>query len=425
MKMAQSIERLQQRIRHLEDRLSESEQLIEAIRLGEIDAFAINSNDNTEVYTLQSGDYAYRMLIEEFGEGAVNVSEDRLIVYSNQGMGDILKMPYEKIVGVKFCDFVHPDSGPAFMQLFNDALAGKKSRGEIDMFSNGEKIPVFLSCVALPKLGTVGIIITDFREKKKNEELLLNYQDELEKKNADLVQSNTELASFAYIASHDLQEPLRKIQTFSNRIIEKEPEAFSNYTKDYFTRIVSASKRMQNLISELLIYSRINTNKTNLVQADLNEILTEIRGDLLEYIEENQAEIIIGKMPKIPVVTHQFNQLFTNLIMNGIKFRKPDVPPKIEVSARKLKKEELDPTTHNGLPTWWRFSVKDNGIGFEQQYGEKIFELFQRLHGLSEYKGTGIGLAICKKIVHNHRGFISAIGHPGLGAEFIIDIPGA
>jgi len=411
------------KIEELENRLAESEQLIEAIKTGEVDAFAVNLDNKAEVFTLQSGDYAYRVLIEKIGEGALNLSEDGLIVYTNTYFFELINLSYENVVGCFFTDFVHTDSKEKFNALFQQALKGS-SKGEIKLSVNRKIIPVYISLTSLqPRLATVGIIITDFTEKKKNEELILKYQEDLEAKNFELSQINSELVSFTYIASHDLQEPLRKIQTFSNRILEREHENFSQSAKDYFQRITNASKRMQNLIAALLNYSRANTSEIILVPTDLNNIIEEVKNNLNELIEEDNVIIEVSELPVLNIIPIQFNQLFSNIILNAIKYRKQTESVIIKVSAEIISSDEMRKPASFTSEKYWKIKISDNGIGFEQQFANKIFELFQRLHGRSEYEGTGIGLAICKKIVQNHHGFIEAIGQPDIGSTFNIYLP--
>jgi PAS domain S-box-containing protein len=406
----ESREDLLLKIEHLESRLAESEQLIEAIKAGEVDAFALNTNQVPEIYTLQSGDYAYRVLIEEFGEGALNLSEDGLVVYTNTYFVDLLSLNYEKVIGHYIYEFIHPDSLQTFKDLFLKALSGK-SKGEISLFIGGKTIPIYVSLTSLqPKLATVGMIVTDHTEKKKHEELVLRYQKDLESKNTQLAQSNLELDSFSYIASHDLQEPLRKIQTFCQRIMDTAPNEFSKSTSDYFQRILNASKRMQHMINSLLNYSRMNSVNLAPSETDLNEIVQDVIANQLEGLGADQIHITTESLPVIQAIPEQMKQLFSNLVSNAIKYRNLSLNPEIKVQSTK----END---------HWQITVSDNGIGFDPQYAEKIFELFQRLHSRFEYEGTGIGLAICKKIVQNHHGSIKAIGVPGKGSSFEISLP--
>lgn len=420
----QTTEELLATIADLESRLEDAEQLIEAIKTGEVDAFAVTTGHEPEIYTLQTGDYAYRILIEQFSEGAVNITEDGLIVYTNAYFSELLQLSYEKIVGTRLDEFVNSSSREKFGALFRQALHHGSSKGEIELCVDKTVIPVYVSLTSLqPKLNTIGIIITDLSEKKENEELILKYQQDLELKNLQLLQSNTELDSFTYIASHDLQEPLRKIKTFTNRIIEKEDEVLSDNATEYFKRIVNASDRMQTLISGLLDYSRTNTSKVALQQLPLAYIVQQVLTDLQELLEENKAEIDIGELPVLRMVPLHFNQLFSNLIINAVKYRKPQVAPKISIQATVVDAASLQAKIVLQHARYHKISVTDNGIGFEQKYAAKIFELFQRLHSRFEYEGTGIGLAICKKIVHNHNGFIEAEGNPGHGAAFHIYLP--
>jgi PAS domain S-box-containing protein len=420
----QTTEQLLAKIEELENKLRESEQLVEAIKAGEVDAFAVKTGGTSEVYTLQSGDYAYRILIEKFGEGAVNLTEDGLIVYTNTYFFELLHLSYEKVMGCYFKEFIDSASQENFSSLFKQALHNGSSKGEINLCVNETVVPVYISLTSLqPKLNTVGMIITDLSEKKKNEETILKYQHDLELKNLELLRSNTELDSFTYIASHDLQEPLRKIKTFTNRIIDTTDKELSENTNEYFKRILSASDRMQNLISALLDYSRTNTTKIVLEKTPLKNIINQVTSDLQELLEENKAVIETGELPSLNIVPLHFNQLFSNLIINAIRYKKPFVNPQINIMAEVVDASNIQETTPLMYNQYHKISVTDNGIGFEQKYAGKIFELFQRLHGRAEYEGTGIGLAICKKIVQNHDGFMQAFGEPDVGATFVIYLP--
>jgi PAS domain S-box-containing protein len=419
-----SIDDLLKKIQNLEERLADSEQLIDAIRAGEVDAFAVSGNTQPEIYTLQSGDYAYRVLIEEIGEGAVNISEDGLIVYTNSSFVELLGIPYEKVIGRLINDFIHKESKDKFASLFIESLNGR-SNGEITLSSGSKTIPVYISLTSLqPKLATVGIIITDQTQKKSHERTILQYQKELEQKNQELARNNNDLTSFNYIASHDLQEPLRKIQTFCNLINADMSQELSAQTRDYFQRILKASARMQNLISSLLNYSRMTSRGMDFEMTDLNSILDDAINNLREILDESHAVIEHECLPVISCVPLQISQLFTNLMLNSIKYKAADVSPRIQITASEVQADEIDfPEMLPDKSNYWKITFSDNGIGFEQQYADRIFELFQRLHSRFEYEGTGIGLAICKKIVQNHKGFIYADGKPGLGASFVIYLP--
>jgi len=180
---------------------------------------------------------------------------------------------------------------------------------------------------------------------------------------------------------------------------------------------------MQQLIESLLNYSRANTGETALIPTDLNELLQETKENLGELIEESKAVIIATSLPTVNIMPQQFQQLLTNIISNAIKYKKDNVDPVINITAEKVSASELRSRPATPADHYWKISIADNGIGFEPQYSSKIFELFQRLHGRSEYDGTGIGLAICKKIIQNHNGVITAESEPGKGATFNIYLP--
>lgn len=282
---------------------------------------------------------------------------------------------------------------------------------------------------------------TDITLQKVAEEKIVNFSKELEKQVKDRTKElalsnqqleenimslkivNKELESFSYIASHDLQEPLRKIQTLASRIIETET-ALSDKGKDYFERMQKAAERMQALITDLLSYSSVhNTKGRNLITTDLNVLIEEVKNQLSEIIKEKKATVIAHPLCDVNVIPNQFRQVMLNLISNALKFSKSDTAPVITIKSNKVKYSKINNVTLPRLKEYCHITVADNGIGFEDDYREKIFEIFQRLHGKENYPGTGIGLAIVKKIVENHHGIISAKGKQGEGATFEMYIP--
>lgn len=419
-----AVEELLEQIKDLQNRLEESEQLIAAIKAGEVDAFAINGKNNSEIYTLQSGDYVYRILIEEFSEGAINVSEEGIIVYTNRYFFELVNFPFNKLLGFSFYNFVHEDSRSKFNELFKRGIEGS-SKGEINLAVGEKIIPVYISLTSLkPALSTVGIIITDLTEKKKHEEIILKYQNELEVYNYELLNRNADLASFSYVASHDLQEPLRKIQTFSNLLREKEKDKLSESGKDYLQRMQSASIRMQNLIDDLLAYSRTNTIEKEFIQTNISDIIAEVIEDMKEEIQQVNAVVEVNdQMCEIHIIPFQFRQLFQNLISNALKFAHPEKKCIIKISSEIISGASVGIKKLLPDADYCYIRISDNGIGFDMEYKERIFELFQRLHGIGKYQGTGIGLAIVKKVVNNHNGVIVANSELNKGAAFDIYIP--
>ena len=245
----------------------------------------------------------------------------------------------------------------------------------------------------------------------------------LEERNRDLEQSNKELASFNHIASHDLQEPLRKIQTFISRISGNEETELSERGKEYFTRIRAAAERMRMLIDDLLLFSRANRVEKIFEKTDLNILLDYAKQELAQAIEEKNARIQTVHLPRLTVISFQIQQLFVNLIGNSLKYSQPGRTPLIQIDCKIINPKDFPALKSQLNKKYYKISITDNGKGFEQEYTEKIFILFNRLNNSREYPGTGIGLSICKKIIANHRGLITADGKPGIGAAFHIILP--
>jgi signal transduction histidine kinase len=233
--------------------------------------------------------------------------------------------------------------------------------------------------------------------------------------------SNRELQLFASVASHDLQEPLRKVQAFADRILSGMKDVLDERNRDYFDRMLNATKRMQRLINDLLAYSRITTRAQPFEPVHLGEVLDEVVADMEITIEQVRATVRIGPMPRIEADISQMRQLFHNLLGNALKYSKADAAPVVSIDAELV--ETMTPSQPERRRTCCRLVVRDNGIGFEQQYAEQIFVIFQRLHGKQDYQGTGIGLALCRKIVERHGGSIRAEGVPNRGAVFTVMLP--
>jgi hypothetical protein len=245
----------------------------------------------------------------------------------------------------------------------------------------------------------------------------------LEERNRELEQSIKELESFNRVASHDLQEPLRKIQTFVSRFSEKDKGFMSETGKEYLTKIETSANSMRILINDLLLFSRTNKAEEVFTKTDLNLLLETANQELSQNIEEKNAVIQSDHLPELNVIPFQIQQLFVNLIGNAIKYCKPGIPPEIKIECAKLASDQYPAFIKDKRKKYYKISVSDNGMGFEQQYAENIFLLFIRLHQKSDYPGSGIGLSICKKIAENHNGFIVAEGNPGVGATFSVFLP--
>jgi signal transduction histidine kinase len=320
-----------------------------------------------------------------------------------------------------FLDFVHPDDKEAVSNSMDKVIEKKnlpfiyykivrpnkeiryfKSTGKLLTDQQGSKI-----------LLGINFDITD--------EHLLNI--ELQERNRELEKSNKELASFNHVASHDLQEPLRKIQTFISRVSEADKAVMSESGRDYLSKIAVSAKRMRVLIDDLLLFSRTNTTKKEFIKSNLNELFENAEAELTEIIQDKKAVITASKLPKLSVIPYQIEQLFINLIGNSLKYNKPGIAPEITIESEKVLSADYPDLLDQSVKKFHKITFSDNGMGFDPQFKETIFILFQRLHSKTDYPGTGIGLAICKKIVENHKGYILADSTPDVGSVFTVFLP--
>lgn len=271
------------------------------------------------------------------------------------------------------------------------------------------------------EMGAV-LVFKDITERRKSEEALAQKADEL-------ARSNAELEQFAFVASHDLQEPLRKIQAFGDRLKTKCEKIELGEGRDYLERMQNAAARMQTLINDLLAFSRVIRSSQPFVPVDLGAVTKEVLNDLEVRIEKNKASVEVGELPTIDADPMQIRQLMQNLLSNALKFQPPDAKPVVKITGRIIAAPPWNQPAagENGKPaadySTCELSVQDNGIGFEEKYLEKIFAVFQRLHGRTEYEGTGVGLAVCRRIVDRHGGNITARSEPDKGATFIVTLP--
>jgi len=261
----------------------------------------------------------------------------------------------------------------------------------------------------------------EVNERKASEEKVTELNKQLLENISRLEAANKDLDLFAFMASHDLQAPLRKIRMFSDRLLAGPGDTLGREGRLYLARIQEVSRRMQELINDILRFSKISVEKQSFEAVDLNGVLDEVVSEMEGLIREKNAVISVDKLPVLPANTVLMGPLFSNLISNSLKYSKKQVAPRVHIRYEEAPVSGLngkEPETRYG-----RIYIEDNGIGFDQKYAEQIFDMFRRLHSGAEYEGTGIGLALCKKIVEMHKGFISALGKPGEGAVFIVSLP--
>ena len=321
------------------------------------------------------------------------------------------------IVGKEVKEILSKEDYDTYIPYYINALEGYENIIEVidnDKFFKVHYLPVKNNQGEI----IAGMIVSNDITKMKQ------YQKELELKIEDLNRSNSELEHFAYIASHDLQEPLRKIQTFGDRLSSKFKEQLGDLGINYLDRMKNASQRMQTLIDDLLSFSKLSRSTEPYIKINLSTLLNDVLLDLEIAIEQNLAIVNVESLPFIYGIPGQIRQLFQNVISNSLKFRSIHHAPVINIRSEIVNgKDILQKSSNFGHYKYCRIIIQDNGIGFEKKYLDRIFVIFQRLHGKEDYKGSGIGLAVCKKIVENHRGFITAESKIDQGSSFIITLP--
>lgn len=381
--------------------------------------------------SLEESEERYHLMVEEIQDYAIIYFNHIGIIENwNIGAQKIKGYKTNEIVGKHFSIFYTEadQKNNLPQQLLNTAKEkGKASQEGWRVKKNGKLFWAYVVITAVHnnKNELIGFskITHDLTEKKEAEDKLKQNGLELQQKNIELEKMNKELQSFAYISSHDLQEPLRKIQTFATQINDREAQNLSESGKEKFKRMQYAANRMQNLIQDLLAYSRTSITEQIFENTKLSTIIEEVKEDLEIELQLKKAKIIINKDCNLKVIPFQFRQLLFNLISNSIKFTAEETIPEITITCNITLGSELQNENLNSTSKYCHISIQDNGIGFEEEYNDKIFEVFQRLHGKEKYNGTGIGLAIVKKIIENHNGFISAKGILNQGATFDIYLP--
>jgi PAS domain S-box-containing protein len=352
-------------------------------------------------------------------EAAIVAITDKsgLITYVNNKFCDISQYSNQELIG-KTHQIInsHYHAKEFFIEMWQTISQGKTWEGEIrNRAKDGSYY--WVNTTIVPFLDSTGkpeqyvAVRYEITERKQFEDQLKVYAQKLEV-------SNKELQDFASVAAHDLQEPLRKIQSFSDRLKIKAKTQLTEETFDYVNRIQNSAERMQILIDDLLTYSRVTTKNAPFSVTNLNETMNNVVSDLEVRIEKSNGKVEWNNLPSLEADPTQMYQLFQNLISNALKFKKPDTNSLVTVEAKLFENSPL------GRPgPACQITISDNGIGFDEKYLDRIFTIFQRLHGRHEYEGTGIGLAVCRKIIDRHGGFITAVSTPEQGATFIITLP--
>lgn len=347
-----------------------------------------------------------KTLINSSSMGITTYDVSGKCILANETMARILGIPFEQLMEQNYNDIYEWKVNGLLGSAVEAVASGSETRREVHT-TNAAGEDLWLDCRFTPfySNGEPHLLfsVDDITLSKQAEVSLQVYAAKLE-------QSNRDLQEFAYIASHDLQEPLRKVMAFGDRLANKYGNAIDETGQDYLKRMLDASQRMQILINDLLTFSRVTTRAQPFTKVNLDELIQDVVSDLENQLERTQGKVQFSRLPTVEADPTQMHQLLQNLITNALKFHKPDTAPLVQVSAAKTGKV-------------CRLSIQDNGIGFDEQYLDRIFKPFQRLHSRQEYEGSGMGLAICRRIVERHGGEITAQSKLGEGATFIVTLP--
>ena len=364
---------------------------------------------------IRKSEERYRMLVDTMSDGLIVRDKNGRISLVNEQFCRIWGAFENEIIGRRMEEFLDEANRAVFEAEMEKRKKGICAPYEITWTrKDGRKVTTIMSPrVIFDENGDFAgsfAVVTDITERKRAE-------GELARQALELGRSNAELEQFAYVASHDLQEPLRKIQAFGERLNAKCADSISDQGRDYLKRMQNAAKRMQVLINDLLTFSRVTTRASSFTPVNLKRVVREVLLDMDFRIEQTQGRVEVGDLPVIEGDSTQMRQLFQNLIGNALKFNREGVAPVVRIRSETIR----DSRKKGGA--FCRIFVEDNGIGFEETYAERIFGVFQRLHGRGVYEGTGIGLAVCRKIVERHGGSIQANSTPGQGSVFTIIMP--
>ncbi|GAB3991139.1 hypothetical protein GCM10028807_20490 [Spirosoma daeguense] len=405
--------------------LEEATETIHAIRSGQVDAVVIEGDQGHEIYTLKTADQTYRVFIETMHEGAVTLNQEGLILYCNSTFASMVGLPLSTVIGSALHTYVKSSCRQLY-ENFVKASWLSSEKTEMTMKQGETELVCLISAtpLALDEGDCLSLIFTDLTLQKQTQALLKTSNEALAFTNQALNRSNDNLKQFAYVASHDLQEPLRKIQQFGDLLKIRHMES-TGEERDYLERMQAAASRMSALIRDILNFSRITSQGEITKRISLNEVIDSVLIDLELRVQETNASITVSPLPVVLGDASQLGQLFQNLLSNAIKFHRADNQPRVNVTYQTLAASQLPSSIvpSRQSATYYQIQVADNGIGFDQKYAERIFQVFQRLHGKNEFTGTGIGLAICEKIVVNHGGAITATAKPSEGATFTVYLP--
>lgn len=364
-------------------------------------------------------------ILESALDPIITINHEGVITEFNRAAERAFGHAREKVLGTKPSDVLFPASMSTGHQnridRYLDAGDGSMLGRRVEVTAvraDGETFPAEMAMTISHEQGNpvLTFFVRDISLRKKAERQQARYQSTLQR-------SNRQLEQFAYVASHDLQEPLRKIRAFGDRLQRRCGEQLDEAGRECVERMQSAAGRMQTLIEGLLTLSRVTTRHEMFERVDLGTVAREVVSDLEVQIDRTGGRVELGKLPTVKADPVQMRQLLQNLIANALKFRRDDVPPVVKVHGRYVQDRRQQRSARSARQQKCRILVEDNGIGFEEKHLERMFEIFGRLHSRDVYEGTGIGLPICRKIVERHGGSITARSTPGKGSAFEVILP--
>jgi len=392
-----------------------------AIRGGGVDAIMVGGPNEERLYTLTSADRPYRVIVEEMGEGAATVSERGVLLYVNRRLSNLVGRDRRDLIGTDATALVDPADRSQLINLL-DAPAGQTNRAELNLAGrDGATVPALTSVTGLDIDGVLVrcLVVADLTSRRRHGReiedanvVIAAHSADLERANTELARSNEDLAQFAYAASHDLAEPLRTITAFADLLQQRYRGRLDTDADDFIEFITSSATRMQQLIADMLAYSRVDTQAKPFTAVDAQQVFETVLADLNSRIDDTGAIVRSRTLPVLNADRTQLAQVLANLIRNALTFVAADVTPRVLVWA------EPDAGA-------WRFTVADNGIGIPPEHRQRVFGMFKRLHTRDVYSGTGVGLAIVQKVVQRHGGIIWIEDNPGGGCRLIFTIPSA
>ncbi len=406
---------LEAQVQELQAQLAEAQDALEAIHRGQVDAIIVSGPDGERIFSLTETASVYRRVVETMSESGLTVSPEGIIIFCNDRFANLLGLPMTRIVARPLADFVAPSHRPALARLLQTAPTRPASARILLEVPHHPGLPIHFWANYLPPPDgpLVCLVGTDLSQLEMDQETILQLQEQRsalqESENRarqtaeDLARSNRDLEQFAYVASHDLQEPLRMVSGFMDLLEDRYAGQLDVRGREYVHFALEGAQRAQRLVADLLQYSRAGRDE-QLQTTDAQAALAEALANLRTAIDETGATVTHDPLPVVQADPTRLVQLLQNLIANAIKFRR-DEPPRVHVAA----------SARDGQ---WLFAVQDNGIGIPPDQYERIFLIFQRLHLRETYPGTGVGLAICKRIVERHGGRIWVESQPGQGTTF-------